>query len=429
MKKTLSVLIISLLSFYAVASESAIDTTTIRKTGWNFGPLPVIGYNSDLGFQYGACCDMFNYSDGSMFPNYRDHFYVEASRYTKQQTLAYLLYDSNYLIPGIRSVFVASYQLDPMYYFYGYNGLEPYVPSLNANKETHTARYSYWRSMIRVMADFQGDIIGPNFRWAAGAAFWHFKLKDLQIADYDPEKTLFMEYKNSGLVKPEETNGGSHLEFKLGLVYDSRDFAPSPSKGIWAEAFLTGAPDFFKSGSAYLKFCAHFRQYVSMGSDAFVFAYHLAYQSTIAGHTPFYLLQNIYNLKMLQTSSEGLGSANSLRSILPCRLLGESYAWGNFEFRFRLFKFNLINQSWYVGLNPFFDCGWVLKPYRPAECAAFYNLSESEIISRTRGFHSSAGMGLKLGMNRNFILSVEGAVPLKKDDGSFGVNVGFNYIF
>ena len=360
MKKTLSVLIISLLSFYAVASESAIDTTTIRKTGWNFGPLPVIGYNSDLGFQYGACCDMFNYSDGSMFPNYRDHFYVEASRYTKQQTLAYLLYDSNYLIPGIRSVFGASYQLDPMYYFYGYNGLEPYVPSLNANKETHTARYSYWRSMIRVMADFQGDIIGPNFRWAAGAAFWHFKLKDLQIADYDPEKTLFMEYKNSGLVKPEETNGGSHLEFKLGLVYDSRDFAPSPSKGIWAEAFLTGAPDFFKSGSAYLKFCAHFRQYVSMGSDAFVFAYHLAYQSTIAGHTPFYLLQNIYNLKMLQTSSEGLGSANSLRSILPCRLLGE-FAGLDFDHAaVRELDFLVDNVHFIVFLNVFLlKKGWL----------------------------------------------------------------------
>ena len=28
------------------------------KQGWNFGPLPVVGYNSDLGFQYGACVDI-----------------------------------------------------------------------------------------------------------------------------------------------------------------------------------------------------------------------------------------------------------------------------------------------------------------------------------------------------------------------------------
>lgn len=430
MKKTLLFLFISLCPVCAFASEAAaIDTATIHKTGWNFGPLPVVSFNSDLGFQYGVCCDMFNYSDGSMFPNYKDHFYVEASRYTKQQTLAYLLYDSNYLIPGIRSVFMASYQLDPMYYFYGFNGLEPYNPALVADKSTHTARYSYWRSMIRAMADFQGDIIGPDFRWAAGLAFWHFKIKDLQMEEYDPANALFAEYKNNGLIKPNEIGGGSHLEFKLGAVYDTRDFAPSPGRGIWAEAFFTGAPDFFKSGSAYLKFCAHFRQYLSLGSDAFVFAYHLGYQSTIAGETPFYLLQNIYNLKMLQTSSEGLGSANTLRSVLPCRLLGESYAWGNFEFRIRLFRFNLINQSWYVGLNPFFDCGWVIKPYRMDECADFYGMSKDSLLSQTRGFHSSAGLGLKLGMNRNFILSLEAAVPLKKDDGSFGVNIGFNYIF
>ena len=30
----------------------------IIKTGWNFGPLPVVGFDSDLGFQYGICCDI-----------------------------------------------------------------------------------------------------------------------------------------------------------------------------------------------------------------------------------------------------------------------------------------------------------------------------------------------------------------------------------
>lgn len=431
MKKIFILVLGVLCTVSAMASEAKRDTATIHKTGWNFAPLPVVGYNSDLGFQYGICCDLFNYSDGRMFPNYKDHFYIEASRYTKQQTLLYVLYNSDYLIPGIQSTFVASYQLDPMYYFYGFNGLEQYDASLNANKDIRTARYSYWRSMIRVMADFQGNLAGPHFRWAAGAAFWNFKISDLKMDAYDAENTLFNEYKSNGLIRPEEADGGSHLELKLGLVYDTRDFAPSPSRGIWAEAFFTGAPDFFKAGTSYLKFCAHFRQYLPIArNDAFVFAYHLAYQGTLAGRTPFYLLQNIYNLRMLQTSSEGLGSANTLRAIMPCRLLGESYAWGNFEFRIRLFKFNLINQSWYVGLNPFFDCGVVLKPYEIDEYAAAYpGRSVDELKAQTRSFHSSVGLGLKLGMNRNFILSVEGAQPLKKDDGAFGVNVGFNYIF
>ncbi|MCQ2174166.1 MAG: outer membrane protein assembly factor [Bacteroidales bacterium] len=431
MKKFILLLLAAL---YCVSSPAAVavrDTATIHKTGWNFAPLPVVSYNSDLGFQYGVCCDLFNYSDGSMFPNYRDHFYVEASRYTKQQTLLYTQYNSDYLIPNIQSTFVASYQLDPMYYFYGFNGLETYDPGLNANKELRTARYSYWRSMIRVMADFQGNIIGPNFRWAAGAAFWNFRIADLKMDGYDAENTLFYEYKSNGLIRPEEADGGSHLELKLGAVYDTRDFAPSPSRGIWAEAFFTGAPDFFRAGTSYLKFCAHFRQYLSIArNDAFVFAYHLAYQGTVAGRTPFYLLQNIYNLRMLQTSSEGLGSANTIRAVMPCRLLGESYAWANVEFRIRLFKFNLIKQSWYVGVNPFFDCGAVLRPYEIEKYASAYpERSVEELKAASRAFHSSVGLGLKLGMNRNFILSVEGAQPLNRGDGEFGVNVGFNYVF
>lgn len=430
MKKSFAFICAFLCAVTALGAEAQRDTTEIIKKGWNFGPLPVVSYNSDLGFQYGVCCDMFNYSDGSMFPGYKDHFYVEASRYTKQQTLLYVLYNSDYLIPGISSVFCASYQLDPMYYFYGFNGCEPYDPSFNANPETGIARYSYWRSMIRLMADFQGDLGVKNLRWAAGAAFWNFKIADLKMSAYDPEQTLYREYGRAGLIPAREAKGGSHLELKLGLVYDSRNFEAAPDRGIWAEAFLTGAPDFFKAGSSYLKLCAHFRHYLTLGRDGFVFAYHLAYQGTLAGHTPWYLLQNIYNLKMLQTSSEGLGSMNTIRGVMPCRLTGESYAWANAEFRIRLFKFNLINQSWYIATNPFFDCGVITKPYKLDEYAAMHpEISLQDLKARSSAFHASVGVGLKLVMNRNFILSVEGAQPLKSSDGPFGVNIGFNYVF
>ena len=42
----------------------------IIKKGWNFGPLPVVGYDADLGFQYGVTCDIFNFGDGSRYPRY-----------------------------------------------------------------------------------------------------------------------------------------------------------------------------------------------------------------------------------------------------------------------------------------------------------------------------------------------------------------------
>ena len=45
------------------------------------------------------------------------------------------------------------------------------------------------------------------------------------------------------------------------------------------------------------------------------------------------------------------------------------------------------------------------------------------------GVHASAGLGLKLVMNHNFIISVEYGKPFDKRDGKGGLNIGTNYIF
>ena len=67
-KKLLAVLSILLMTFAVNGQQTSYDVQSkakkekiynekgeLIKQGWNFGPLPVVGYNSDLGFQYGAC--------------------------------------------------------------------------------------------------------------------------------------------------------------------------------------------------------------------------------------------------------------------------------------------------------------------------------------------------------------------------------------
>ena len=68
MKRTLFSLLLGALSMGIVAQES--DNKEIIKRGWNFGPLPVVGWDSDLGFQYGVCLDIFNFGDGTNYPSY-----------------------------------------------------------------------------------------------------------------------------------------------------------------------------------------------------------------------------------------------------------------------------------------------------------------------------------------------------------------------
>lgn len=441
-------LILSLAAVLALSTTllAANDSETKIKKGWNFGFVPAVSYNSDLGFQYGINADIYNYGDGSTFPRYKHKFSTEISHYTKGMTRLHLFYDSKYLIPGIRVTAAATYMNNPMFSFYGLNGSgQPYKPEINANKDTGIAYYNFQRNMFRFLADFQGEI-APNLNWAAGMSYWNFDIKDIDKEPYESWNTLYNIYKRTNIIRPEEAEGGSRMEFKAGVVYDTRDLDSAPSKGVWAEVYVNGSPDVFGDGYKYAKLSAHFRQYVPiMPDNKLTFAYHLAYQGTVAGEVPFYMQSNITTLYLRQILSEGLGSINTVRGTLYNRMIGDGYAWGNFEMRIKLFSFNLINQSWYVATNPFFDLGAIVQPYRLDDMYNFakgigsslYDQSYASNLSSIDAYkkdvtklHYSAGAGLKLVMNQNFIVSCEVAKALDPDDNpGLGVNIGLNYIF
>ena len=131
--------------------------------------------------------------------------------------------------------------------------------------------------------------------------------------------------------------------------------------------------------------------------------------------------------------------------------MGNGFAWANFEMRFKLVSFRFIKQNFYLATNPFFDMGACVQPFRldeMQEATMNDNLTQSErnliYTGQSEKLHMSAGIGLKLAMNRNFILSAEVAVPLNnkvytntslneplqwRNTYSPGVNIGLNYIF
>ena len=400
------------------------------KTGWNLGPLPAVGYNSDLGFQYGALCSFFYYGDGSVFPDYLHKFHIEASQYTKGSGMYHFLYDSKYLIPKSRLTFAATYLPNKMMSFYGFNGyVSPYEDPDNDELRS-AAFYNIDRKMLRILADYQRVNIAPNLNFAAGLAFWNYKIDKVQLKKYKNDVTLYDLYRENGIISPEEAAGGSQLELKLGLVYDTRDHEAAPSNGIWTEVIAYGSPDIFeKNENAYLKLSAHFRQYIPLMSDKLVFAYHLAYQGTVAGNAPYYVQQSVTTLLLRQVNSEGLGSVNTVRGLLYNRIVGDGIFWSNFELRYKVVNFRFLNQNWYFGVNPFFDAGKVVQSYN----LDLMRQSGNNFIYDDNGdaykMHFSAGLGGKFVMNRNFVVSVEFGKPFDERDGKSGLNIGLNYIF
>ena len=448
------------------------------KKGWNFAPFPSVGYNSDTGFQIGALCEIFDYGDGSTYPGYKHKFNVDLSWTTKDQIKLHFFYDSKYLIPKVRLTTAATYILAQMYPFMGFNGsTSPYYEYLASGKkqENRVAMYNIKRNMMRVMADFQGDITSNKFRWAAGISYWWYDIQDITLkkkgqTTYDTtaneflmgqgvnSASLWQLYKRAGLIRPNEANGGHHIELKAGLVYDSREHEADPSRGIWAELYAYGSPDILngrgKSGYNYLKLAAHFRHYVPVWKDKITFAYHLAYQGKVAGRVPYYTLQNINTLYLRQIRSDGLGSINTVRGVPYNSVVGDGYAWANFEMRLKLVSFRFIKQNFYIAANPFFDMGACIQPYRLNEMKAVlgsdeFTQAEKNLIytGQKEKLHMSAGVGLKIVMNRNFVLSAEFAVPLNttvytntnlnvpvselqtKKSYKLGVNIGLQYIF
>ena len=463
----------------------------VAKSGWNVTPSPSLGYDSDTGFQIGAMCDVFDYGDGTLYPGYRHKAFVNLSWTTRNQIKLHFFYDSKYLIPKVRFTSVVTYILSQMYPFMGFNGAAaPYYDHLasGSKQKNRVAMYNIQRDMLRAMFDFQGDIYTSKFRWAAGISYWWYNDQDITLKkggksvydshfanDYLVETqnikypSLWRLYREAGLILPSEGNGGHHLEFKAGLVFDSREHEADPTSGIWAELYAYGSPDILngrgKNGFHYLKLAAHFRQYIPLLNDKIVFAYHLAYQGKLAGNAPYYTLQNINAIFLTQMISDGLGSVSTVRGVPYNSVIGDGYAWANVEMRFKVASFRFLRQNFYLATNPFFDMGACVQEYRLVD--KMKPLREQHDTNKKKGLptrfsdaemnliytgnspklHLSAGIGFKIVMNRNFVLSAEFGIPLNtviysntnldvsadelttKRSYSPGINIGMNYIF
>jgi hypothetical protein len=195
---------------------------------------------------------------------------------------------------------------------------------------------------------------------------------------------------------------------------------------------------------------------------------------------PFYMLQTIPSINMKQINSEGLGSTCTLRGTTSNRIMADGYAWFNTEIRIPFVRFDFIKQHFQLVVNPFLDGGYVVQPYKLDEQKKWSNFGDAitaagvnaaadgrggdalgyaALLLQHQGtdtqlsiydadmeknFHLSTGFGIHVIMNQNVNISFEFAKVLfnsianptiadrhwlPRNDGTWGMNVGLNYIF
>jgi hypothetical protein len=433
------------------------------KTGWTFGVLPSVAFDADLGFQGGILGNVYYYGDGSTYPDYMHSIYVEAAYTTKRYGIFRVCFDSRRLIPKHRFSIDVTYVPDAMSDFLGYNGYQSVYnekwrnSKLTADEGYKTrAFYKYKRDLLRVAPDIQGKIIG-DFKWAAGIgllAYWTGSVNISMINKGKKEKNklptdiegLYEKYVKWDIIQEDEAKGGIHPYLRSGLVYDSRNKKSNASKGIYADAFFTYTAGFGKSSPFNnLKFNAVYQHYVPVYKDDITFAYRVGTQLLVAGKSPFYMDNYLNMLYYQRVLYEALGGGNSVRGLIRNRVTADGFGYATAEFRLKVWKFKIAKQNFYLAFNPFCDFGIALQTKKLNEEKIratimvkdpgfdLDNLKDYILFDKKKAYqpHFGAGVGMKIAMNENFILSVDWAVPLNKQDNHSLANiyVKMGYLF
>ena len=434
-------LLVSLLSFIVVLHVFAQEE--VSKSGWNFGALPSVTFDSDLGFQYGALVDLYNYGDGERYPRYDHHFYFEVSRYTKGSGINRFYYDSDQLIKGLLTFVDISFLSDQAYDFYGFNGYNAVVNPgwFDEDSDDYLTRmfYKYDRKMFRMKLDLQGNLSGSQLRWIGGINFLNFKVGSVNLDKLNDGKEgdevlpdipgLYNRYLAWNLIPEEEADGGFVPAIKTGVVYDTRDNRPNPMKGVWTEAVLEGVPGFLGAENSFIKLSLTHRQYFTIIPKDLSLAYRLNYQSTVSGNAPFYYQTQVLTSELKSATSEGLGGGSTLRGIWRNRLVGDGYFLGNAEARWKFARFQFINNNFYLGLNGFFDFGRITKKIDVNTSNIAADNPQNFYQEDLEEMHFSYGLGLRIAMNQNFIIKVDYGIAADERDGDSGIYIGLNYLF
>lgn len=463
-------------------TDTANNAGNGSRAGWTFGVLPSVAYDADLGLQYGALTNIYYFGSGDIYPEYYHSFYVEAAYTTMKYGIFRFSYDSKHLIPNHRVSVDLTYLPDAMCDFYGFNGFESRYNSQwtddGSPNYVSRAYYKMQRNLFRFSADLQGHIDG-NWYWNGGIGLLNYKTGSVDLdrlnnnkeaADALPDTaTLYDRYVQWGLIKDNEKDGGTHPYLHGGITYDSRDRQQNPQRGIHADAFLSYTADIGEREYNNLKLNVTWRQYLPIvvqhtaepingrpkDHNIVTLAYRLGWQQLLAGNTTFYQNTYLNQLYLQRVIYEGLGGANSLRGIMRNRVLGDGFLFGNVEMRIQLLQFRVKKENFYIGINPFIDCGMLTQRRTTYGTDAMQGTVDDETTAAiaasgldaddffyvqqdgTSGYskwyspHWSAGCGLKVAMNDNFVLSVDWAHALNEADNSKPSNlyIKMGYMF
>jgi hypothetical protein len=332
--------------------DDALDYDTER---YEPAAFPLIGGDSDIGFEFGAVGTLTHFGSGVKPYLWNMDLVLSASIKNGPSggaDIAQQQYLWNFDVP---EAFGSDFRLNPtvMYertinqaYFGIGNASTPDKPAVINGEPGRFYQFDDHQAMVRELTRLKWRngwdwMFSTQYRFEAPSAYGGSKLQQ------DAQSGSILGYQNLSVV----TLGA-------GLVYDTRDNEFFPHRGSFWQfglRYVQGIP--FDSQVRYGAFGAMVAQYIPIGGP-FVVAVRGVVDAE-AGNVPFY---DLYTGGPFLTN-EMIGGSSSVRGVPDGRYSGPLKVYGNLELRAMLVDFHVLKQPFHLGGDVLFDTGRLWSNY------------------------------------------------------------------
>lgn len=378
-----------------------------KKEGWYPTGLPILIYNSDLGFGYGAIVVLYN--NGSKTDEMYDYtpYFSQIGLLLQKTTEGMFNYEALFDFPfpfGSKFRLRANAGFVRLLYdnYFGI-GEESYRPLAgnferlsdaedylttrdNGSGFTSKRYYNFTREMSYERILIEREVVN-NFKILFGNHIYKYRIITFDNSSSKIGGTAYTESETLiSREKPPGFEGGWANSINFGVAYDSRDFEPDPNNGVFTDLTYEVYHKYLMSDFNFQRLSYSLRFYFSPLKD-FVIAGRGDMSST-TGNVPFF---EMGYFDQSDKRNEGIGGINTVKGFTQHRFIGKAIFFTNFELRWRFTDFTIGKELFKLIAVPFVDSG-----------RAFDEMREVHFDDK---WQLAYGLALRLSWNLSFILN------------------------
>lgn len=352
--------------------------------------VPLVAFNTDEGFGFGAAGGVYFYGNGSS-PPYIAALSAQVFFTTGGVQSHFLSLDAPHLFEKFRLEAHVEYDRALFAPFYGVGNQS--APGVAGAPDD--PRYSFHSTSPMAWVRFR---------------FHPFPDQGLQpYVGYHFRYSSVHPYTDSALAKaaPLGLSGGTSGEISVGFIWDTRDDEGDTTSGGLLDAELRVSDPFTGTRFGYAGFTLGVRRFVPLWRHELIFAQRVLFDGLV-GQVPFWEWTRFGGIG----GTEGIGGMFSVRGVPEDRYQGDVKVVSNSELRFYPFTLPVLGAPLKIGAVAFLDLGRVWQP--GARDGSFWE------------WHSGAGGGLRL-VRGEAVIRLDCGVAL--ETGHVGLYVAFGQMF